>query len=282
MCHSVRNRHGGLHQSGDFLRGRIARIIPLYWGLTALALVVYLIAPQLVNTAGGSTQILHSFFLLPTKDKYLIQNGWTLSYEFYFYFLFSVGVLLPRALGRWVVIGFIVVLVTAGLLLSPRSAAIDFLFNSLLSEFAFGIVLYMGYERGLRSSPVICFGLGLLAVICWSLVNFGWSTGTRAIDYGLPAWVLSYALICRRGSEVSKRHRFLGWLGDISYSLYLSHPFVIAAIAIIFTRVPLPAMGSIVVGLGMIAVSLLSAGWLYTKVEVPTVDLARRILRHSH
>lgn len=73
----------------DFMTKRLLRVIPIYWILTSVALIVYIYSPSLVNSSGGSTSVIYSYLLLPTPEKYLINNGWTLSYEFYFYLLFS-------------------------------------------------------------------------------------------------------------------------------------------------------------------------------------------------
>ena len=64
MClTTVRADRGQLASTGAFLKRRFVRIFPMYWALTALALVIYLIAPRQVNMAGGETKIVESFFL---------------------------------------------------------------------------------------------------------------------------------------------------------------------------------------------------------------------------
>ncbi|WP_313159776.1 acyltransferase family protein, partial [Mixta calida] len=73
-----------------FIQRRIKRIIPLYWVMTAIALAVYLVAPAMVNASGGETSILASWTLFPLGKKLLVNNGWTLSYEFLFYLTFAV------------------------------------------------------------------------------------------------------------------------------------------------------------------------------------------------
>ena len=61
----------------------------LFIGFSVFALIVFLISPNLINSSGGETGIFESFFLIPNGSKFLINNGWTLSYEFYYYFIFS-------------------------------------------------------------------------------------------------------------------------------------------------------------------------------------------------
>ena len=51
--------------------------------MTAIALAVYLVAPAMVNASGGETSILASD-AVSAGQKLLVNNGWTLSYEFLF------------------------------------------------------------------------------------------------------------------------------------------------------------------------------------------------------
>jgi exopolysaccharide production protein ExoZ len=44
----------------QFIIRRIKRIIPLYWLVTTIALIVYLYKPNLINSSGGKTGILVS------------------------------------------------------------------------------------------------------------------------------------------------------------------------------------------------------------------------------
>ncbi|MEI8622584.1 acyltransferase [Pseudoalteromonas sp. B129b] len=73
-----------------FMKQRVIRIIPLYWLMTSVALIIFFINPSLVNSSGGVTSIISSYLLIPDGTKYLVNNGWTLSYEFFstLFFLF--------------------------------------------------------------------------------------------------------------------------------------------------------------------------------------------------
>lgn len=289
MCHSVRHKHQQEGAVGDFLRGRVARIIPLYWLLTTVALAVFIVAPRVVNSSGGQTLIGASYLLLPTEGKYLVQNGWTLSYEFYFYLLFCIGVALPKVAGRWVVVALISTLVTLGLALDAKGVWIDFLLSPMLAEFGFGMLLYMAFERPWRISGTVSTALAAIAVAGWLVVNFSRPAGApgienaeRVLAYGLPSLLLCFALVCRAGQAEFRERRALRWLGDASYSLYLSHPFVAAALTLALSRVLPASVAQWVVGPAIVAVSLLVAGFLYAKVESPMVDKARTLLGHRH
>jgi exopolysaccharide production protein ExoZ len=280
MTHSVRDKHGAVASVGEFLRGRVARIIPLYWALTLVANLVFFLAPGLVNSSGGKTGVLASYFLLPTGEKYLIQNGWTLAYEFYFYALFAVGLLLPRTAGRAVVIAMLCLLGCSSIVLMQRGPVQEFLFDPLLLEFAGGMLLYLMYERALGLPGLARVAVAAVAVSLWLLVNARHSTGIRVLDYGVPAWLICLAAVSRQRELPPLRSSLLRWLGDISYSLYLVHPFVIAAVMVVLAHGPHFMASRPLVALCLdVGAAIVAGGLLYRFVEKPLTRAARRLLQ---
>ena len=57
MCHTVNNKKVLF---SSFIKARFIRIVPLYWVLTSMALVVFLFFPEKVNSSGGVTDVLAS------------------------------------------------------------------------------------------------------------------------------------------------------------------------------------------------------------------------------
>ncbi|MBB1297211.1 acyltransferase [Pseudoalteromonas sp. SR41-7] len=200
-----------------FLKSRILRIIPLYWFFTLLALVIFIVLPDLVNSSGGETVVFKSFFLLPTEDKYLVRNGWTLSYEFYFYFIFALFSLF--FIKRNLVFIPLILLPMLGMILDA-----NFYFDSYLLEFAMGVISYNIFKNNLS----IKYDFLLLLFIL--IVFFTCSLESKACVYGLPMWFLFHgSLVLDRiinSKDLLKRtKKLLFKLGDSSYSLYLSHAF---------------------------------------------------------
>jgi exopolysaccharide production protein ExoZ len=280
MAHSVRHKPRSVASVDDFLRGRVARIVPLYWLVTLVANIVYLGAPQLVNSSGGTTDVVASYFLLPTGGKYLVQNGWTLAYEFYFYAVFSTGLLMPRLLGRALVGATLCSLGGVGFLVPRVSPAEAFFFDPIVVEFAAGMLIYTWYERGAQLGSATRLLLFATAVAGWAVVNSGHATGVRIVDYGVAASLLCLAAVTGpRRTPTNGRDAFR-WLGDISYSLYLSHPFVVATCVVTLAHGPrFTAANPAIAGLFMLGASIASAGVLYRWGEMPLVEAARRLLR---
>lgn len=82
----------------DFLIKRITRIYPLYWLLTVLMLIVWGSGLFLKNQSYTVGYIFSSFLLVPFythngEINPIISQGWTLMYEMFFYFFFSMAIL---------------------------------------------------------------------------------------------------------------------------------------------------------------------------------------------
>jgi len=231
MCHTTARSRGTVRDASMFMAHRFARILPLYWVLTLATLAVFLAMPSRINTSGGRTDIWQSFLLVPTDGKYLIQAGWTLSYEFFFYFLFAAAMLLGRRWAHPIVAAALVLLVAAGQEWPPHSVGALFATDALLVEFAYGIALYHLVSAKLtgRLTGILSIIAGLVG---FALVNADlFHPKLRCFRLGVPALLVCYGVVCFE--QDLRRHAVerLKALGDSSYSLYLMHPFPLAAAA---------------------------------------------------
>ncbi|MEK6388140.1 MAG: acyltransferase [Paraburkholderia tropica] len=151
MCHVTAHKK---IRPVDFIRARVKRIIPLYWTLSLAALAIYLIKPNLVNSSGGTTSIINSFTLIPNGEKYLIQNGWTLSYEFLFYTIFSLTLFKWCKLRIPLATFAILALVITGSVLSPENATLQFVTSKMLVEFLMGMIAFIYVNCSYRNALV--------------------------------------------------------------------------------------------------------------------------------
>jgi exopolysaccharide production protein ExoZ len=233
MCHTASNRK--INFLG-FMKARFLRILPLYWFLTSLALVIYLIFPDKINSSGGNTNVIASYTLFPTEDKYLNQNGWTLSYEFFFYFIFSFCLFSNSKLKYLIPVGMITILFILGELLTPKNFQLNFITNSLLLEFSFGILAYY-FHKEIKISSTISILIIIFSILSITSTNILNPDYPRVIIYGIPAFIFFIGMIqIEHFFENHKKKPFsklLKSIGDSSYSLYLSHPFALVASALL-------------------------------------------------
>ncbi|WP_413693886.1 acyltransferase family protein [Psychromonas sp. KJ10-2] len=162
--------------------------------------------------------------MLPTESKYLIQNGWTLSYEFYFYLLCAL-VLTARLNKIWL----LAVLCFLPFTSYFYSLSIHFFFDQFLLEFAMGTLSYIIYSKKVNNNLQICFLFIVLAIYLMLFNVVGLSN--RFILYGLPMWLVFHiGLLINEKLKTFERNLFgkaLHLLGNSSYSLYLSHAFTL-------------------------------------------------------
>lgn len=226
---------GQKHGVRIFLRHRVKRIIPLYWLLTTVALGVFLVAPDKVNSSStGVTSILGSYTLIPVWGNFLVQNGWTLSYEFIFYLIFSAGLLCSGRAKLLLPMAIIVALVVAGLC----GLNVMVLTNPMMLEFLFGMIVFVWGHRilpGLAGHWLLL----LAAIYLLVLASIGVDIG-RVPALGLAAAMIFLGMLRLEAFFVARKNalpsRLMKSLGDSSYSLYLCHPFALSALTMIMVR----------------------------------------------
>ncbi|WP_052319435.1 acyltransferase family protein [Burkholderia sp. A9] len=229
MCHVTDGRRVAAF---EFLKARVLRIIPLYWVLSAVALAIYLYSHALVNSSGGVTSIVNSFTLIPNGEKFLIQTGWTLSYEFWFYLIFASTLSFPRKIRLPMVCGLLVSLPLAGRLFPTGNPFVQFATHPLLLEFMMGIFAFQ-YVKRYSGSVVVDVAVMALGAALLAYFDGIASVENRVLVYGLPYMFMSAGFMGLERFSRRVSGTFVGHvakaLGDSSYSLYLSHPFVLAA-----------------------------------------------------
>lgn len=232
---------------GDFARRRFERIVPLYWLLTSLILVVVVARPGLLATATfDAAHVAASFLFLPWQHPAidaqlpLLVPGWTLNYEMAFYALFTASLLLPARSRVAAVIAVLSAVAFAGLFV-PAGTMLAFYTDPIILEFAAGLLLGSVWQRGLaisRASALCLIGIGFL------LLHLGSSSDLpRIIWAGIPALMIVTGVVHADTGKVRTPLRLPMLLGDASYSIYLSHVVVLPVLAKLWQTAGLGAEG---------------------------------------
>lgn len=282
----------------DFLRRRIIRIVPLYWVVTLTAATVALLLPELLrSTRFDLAHLLGSLSFIPYPNPAagpssteiftpVVVPGWTLNMEMFFYVLFAV--VLPLSVsGR--IIGLALLLVLAFLIASfaPASSPVSFYASTIMFEFWFGVALAAALDRSGRPSARRTAGSAPMLLMVWSVAmgalvlgDLADWPGPRCIVLGVPALLIVASAIVAERLHLVPRVHWLEELGNSSYSLYLTHGFVVAALRVLFARTPLlataehPAIFLACALGGSVVVALITYRW----VEQPLVRLTGRFL----
>ncbi len=274
-------------QVAHFLWRRVTRIYPLYWVYSLPALAIYLWKPAWLHRfdSGMQVHLVRSFLLWPQDGWPLLGQAWSLVYEMYFYLVFA-GLL--RLRGRWFGCGLLawagVVLAGNGLLASLP--ALDYpetrLPVALLTlEFIAGALVGLATRRAQTASASVWGWLLTGFAVAWIVgivlpIGGHLRAGSRVLDYGLPSVALVYGVVLLESAGV-RMPRFLAAIGDWSYSIYLSHIFVVAALARLVspdsTSHPWADSFAAVLCVGAV---LLLGGVSYRYLERPLLRLTRQ------
>lgn len=283
-------------ESVKFLRNRAVRVYPLWWVFCAILTVYYMMSfgvPYSPDAVANDTQIvpylLKSAFLIPQTDFPILGVGWTLIHEVFFYMVFAV-LLLTAFKFRILALMLWAGLVIAAAMLGWTRATVDsfaVLSISLFTlEFIAGALAAALIVKGKIIAPKVCFWLGaagaVLALCFYTEGDFTALSSGRVMVFTLPFAVLIYGWT---GIEIRKPLRLwkpLVWLGNVSYSLYLSHILVLGVIIRLLPRLPVPQLGEsgltdnlIFTALGL-AASLSCAALFYYGAERPLLRVMRR------
>ena len=218
-----------LDASGEFLRKRLARVVPLYW------LVLLWTARRDLAQGRFSIDLIKDFAFLPHPNATYpdmlwptVVQGWTLNYEMFFYGLFAVSLLFGGLRTR-MLLGALLGLVVFGYCLALARWPSDsagwlgiarrFYTDNIVLEFGYGVLL----QRFVAGRPAPAWPRAVFVLVAlggFLLLALGHDSWPRGVMQGLPALLIVWASL----------HACTGWhlpvlvrLGDASYAIYLFH-----------------------------------------------------------
>ena len=208
-----------------FIANRLARIVPLYWTVTIAMCVLSFIPGAFRTFTFDAETLIKSFLFIPYIDptgaiRPLVNPGWSLDYEVFFYGVFAVGLLFRRAVP--ITVAVMVVLAILGSVIPSNNPVIHTYTNALLLEFAAGSALAYFYQiKGLWLG-LASLTLGIALFVYASLYHPEYREGfSRVTILGIPAILVVLGALSIERAGYWPRLRFLEAIGDASYSLYL-------------------------------------------------------------
>lgn len=227
MIYITSNKPSTLDTGREFLIKRLIRIVPPYWFYTTGMVVLLLALPQAFNDMQfNPVQVIKSYLFIPQKELPVLQLGWSLEYEIYFYGLITVFLLLPRRMMLPGLSLFLGLSIWMGIFFKPEAKPLLVITNLALLEFLLGV--YIGYfftKKHYLSAGMAWAAMGVgTGLMGYSFYNH--IGEHRLFFWGIPSFliVLGALNLEYRGTSFKG---ILSNLGDSSYSLYLSHIFVV-------------------------------------------------------
>lgn len=271
----------------DFLLRRLTRIVPLYWFFSVLAVALFFVARPWAGNIEVTVQTLvmsllfipHENLTHPGKIWPILPQGWTLMYEMFFYITFALLLSLPVH-KRIIAIGLgYLGLVGLGVLLPHTNIPLVYvLTNPILLEFVSGMVVGHLYLRRrelpfLMGAALLVTGTGWLVVECFS-------EAPRLSVRGVTAFMIVLGAVSMESQRGMLKIGFLRLLGDSSYSIYLSHLFVLQMFTAAWSAAGFSHSGN-TSALAYAACSMAFSAWVgglvYRSIERPMLRASRKL-----
>jgi peptidoglycan/LPS O-acetylase OafA/YrhL len=217
----------------QFMQLRLIRIVPLYWLATLLKLAMIIAVPAMaLHTRPTLWNGIASFLFIPSRDaagqiRPVFDAGWTLSFEMLFYLVFACAMLF-RLTPLRMVTPVMLALSLLSLLHTANAPAFTSLASPLVLEFVFGALAGHAFitgklERFVSPWMMVFAAFGL---ICTGFISANGVWQRVAIWGGGGTLILLGCVLAERWLD-RLLPRILEWIGEASYSLYLTHGFIL-------------------------------------------------------
>ncbi len=223
-----------------FLLHRLTRIYPLYWFYSLLLIVVFLIQPNWIHHVKDQTfSMIKSFLLLPQPTGPLLNVGWSLVHELYFYSVICLILFFPEKILLFLLGAWAILVMISHIIFSFSSPMLLLMTHPLTMEFIAGCSIAQFYNSSGKKSWawfILIVGLCLFLIVGYlhllpGEIRDGWA---RIFVFGIPSMLVVLAGVLLEKKSILFPH-FLRRLGDASYSIYLSHALVLSALGRLYS-----------------------------------------------
>jgi len=222
-----------------FLR-RVIRVAPMYWLYSVLKVAMVLALPSLaLRTRIDWAHVASSFVFVPSMSPWgLIQPilpvGWTLNFEFLFYAIFAVAIVLTRHKALLATAALFALYLVGSTHTEPDSV-LHFYGRTLLLDFALGMGIAHLTQKKVALPHTLSWLVLAAAVVASALelrVDAHWFD---EFGYGIASALILWSTISLEAAWLHKL-KPLDLLGNASYSIYLSHSFFTPGAVILLAK----------------------------------------------
>lgn len=277
-----------------FLKKRIIRIYPLYSLITLGTFFLILIFPGLFHLSEANpcylvkSLLFIPFEISPGIIQPLVRVGWTINYEMLFYLLFFVSFRISHKYRGLICSGLLCLLVLLGHALPMENTYLTFYGNCIQLEFMLGILTYYMVRKlyaiceGNSYVPLLSY-LSIPVVLAFFLFLAITKQQTdisglgRILHWGLPAFFIVLCTFVM--NSFITMPKFMVYLGNISFSIYLLHYYPLMFIdRKIFSFETYSPKGMLFVISGLLIVILISS-ISYVLIEKRLTRLLRNLFK---
>ncbi len=288
MAHASAPLFGRSGSWRPFLIRRVARIVPLYWLVTSLMILLFFATGSRMWRESSWSTMAASYLFIPATNPDgaifpMLVTGWTLNFEMAFYVIFAVFIGFSRGVALSLISATMVAIVAFGLVGKPTSTVLAFWTDPIILEFVAGIGLFALRQHASpwlgQLGPVSRAILAIVALLALALQP-PYAGPWRALTWGIPAAMLVMAAL--PGPITGQPSRIANVAGDLSYAIYLVHLPVVLVLQHILRRLPVEAWVWFGLFPVLVALGTLAAAWaLHVIIERPILTAARTATKHG-
>lgn len=286
MYYVYHNNFGQPKQLKNYFINRFIRIYPLYWILTLFLLPFLLLYPW--YGAGHETKlgtIISSFLLSPnpSDDPPILIAAWSLKFTILFYLMFSLSFMPKPRLGKAILAiwGGMCVAVFLGYI-PVTNFITGFIFNEI-NLILLGGMCAAYFVTHVRINWFFSFLFTITGILGFP---FMWRNSLNPIydiNFDLGTGFMSILLIIGIASIDLKKDiripRYLNYLGNAAFSIYLSHNMSLDFFNEMFSRYYVyQALGGWVLSI-ILFIIMVSIGCLvHSHLEKPLINMLKKLL----
>lgn len=230
-----------------FLTRRLIRLLPLYWLLTVLTFIAGQFVPSVIGYKPTVDQLIKSMAFIPyaratakagTAIRPLVGLGHTLQMEMLFYLLFLLSMRISHRYRGLITAGFAAVIPLIGVFFPTRFPPVHFYTANpyVWTSFVIGLAVYGVFSLIRKKEPALKTGRIIMVFVFVAAFLLAVYAALQATS----PWyaILLFTAVFCTGLVFSacgvKTPRILKKAGDISYSYYLIHYYIVTLSARFF------------------------------------------------
>ena len=317
LCFSMSERNE--KNKFNFYLRRFFRIAPLYY----LGIIFYFFWRVLKNYIEiGSMMplpeytlfgIIENIFFIhgfdPKNFNFVVPGGWSIATEMYFYAMFPLLFSIQSKLGykdflrfsiKIIVLSFLIQIVIINVI-EPKLIDYGFLKSKIVNDefgfiyctilnqisvFLIGILTYQRLQNQSASIHTLFFAFILCCISCYLLNTSNFKTGYNGFVYPILSSI-AYSIVASRLSKSGHikglTAEALAKIGQVSFSIYLIHFFILDLLKIIYRRTTFlsftnPEIELLILFTTLIAISYVIARFLNAFVEKPVINYGKKFI----
>lgn len=280
--------------SRSFIIKRFFRLYPPF----IICLLLFVIVLGLQGRTYSSVDIMRSAFMLhsnystdaPYFGYNILYPAWTLTYEVYFYIVFCVALSVSHTHRIFIASSILIISVAAVQLcyngsISFRASGemvygdglLNIVASPMLFEFVAGMWLF-SIRNKLPKGPSWRYVYILIAIISFFGITSAVNAGHGIDGYGFWAICIVYCVVFIERCAPLPKIQYLYLLGEISYSLYLSH---VVVINIILDKASSYGYGGISLMLILVSLCIITSIVMFNLIEKKSIWIGKNFIERS-